>query len=92
MSQDKKPDMVNHPPHYTASKSGVECIDVIENMCFNLGAAVKYIWRCDLKQDAIQDLEKASWFLNREIARRKKAASATGPLVKPVVKRVAKKR
>jgi len=64
-------DRINHPPHYTAHPSGVECIQVTEHMGFNLGNAVKYIWRCDLKADAIEDLEKAIWYIRREIERRK---------------------
>lgn len=65
-------DMVNHPPHYTAHPSGVECIQITEHMGFCLGNAVKYIWRADLKADAIEDLKKAVWYIEREIARRTK--------------------
>lgn len=71
-------DVVNHPKHYTEHPSGVECIQVTEHMGFNLGNALKYIWRCDLKNDAIEDLEKAAWYVNREIARRKKLLEDTG--------------
>ena len=63
-------DMVNHPPHYTGHPSGVECIRITEHMGFCLGNAVKYIWRADLKADAIEDLKKARWYLDREIQRR----------------------
>lgn len=63
-------DNVNHPSHYTNHPSGVECIQITEHMGFNLGNAVKYIWRADLKNDAIEDLSKAAWYLNREIKRR----------------------
>lgn len=66
------PDPVNHPPHYTQHPSGVECIQVTECMNFCLGNAVKYIWRADLKNDAIEDLEKARWYVSREIERRKR--------------------
>lgn len=69
---DKQADAVSHPPHYTAHKSGVECIQITEHMGFNLGCALKYIWRCDLKLDAIEDLEKAKWYINREIEKRAK--------------------
>ncbi len=70
-------DPVNRPAHYTAHPSGIECIQVTEHMGFNLGNAVKYIWRCDLKRDAIEDLEKARWYIDREIStRRAKAASS----------------
>lgn len=63
-------DLVNHPPHYTGHPSGVECIQITEHMGFNLGNAIKYIWRADLKNDAVEDLKKARWYLDREIARR----------------------
>ena len=63
-------DVVNKPPHYTEHPSGIECIQVTEHMGFNLGNAVKYIWRCDLKKDAIEDLKKAKWYIEREINRR----------------------
>lgn len=65
---------VNHPLHYNGHPSGVECITVVEHMGFNLGNAVKYIWRADLKGDSIQDLEKAAWYINREIDKRKAKA------------------
>lgn len=64
-------DPVNHPKHYTSHPSGIECIQVTEHMGFNLGNAVKYIWRADLKGAAIEDLEKAAWYVQREIAKRK---------------------
>ncbi|WP_323127289.1 DUF3310 domain-containing protein [Marinobacter sp. JSM 1782161] len=65
-----QPDSINHPVHYTAHPSGVECIQVTEHMNFCLGNAVKYIWRAGLKNDAIEDLRKARWYLDREIALR----------------------
>lgn len=71
MDQDNK-EMVNHPKHYNEHPSGIECIDVVEHMGFNLGNAIKYIWRADLKGNSLQDLEKASWYVNREINKRKK--------------------
>jgi len=61
---------VNHPPHYTAHPSGIECIQITEHMNFCLGNAVKYIFRADLKGSPIEDLEKAIWYLKREIERR----------------------
>ena len=63
---------VNHPPHYVAHPSGIECIQITEHMGFCLGSAVEYIWRADLKGDAIQDLEKARWYIDREISLRKR--------------------
>ena len=62
---------VNHPVHYNRHPSGVECIDVVEHMGFNLGNAVKYIWRADLKhENASEDLLKALWYMRRELKRR----------------------
>lgn len=66
-------DPVHHPLHYKQHPSGVECIDITEHMSFCLGNAVKYIWRADLKGSSIQDLEKAKWYLEREIKRRESA-------------------
>lgn len=63
-------DSIHKPKHYTEHPSGIECIQVTEHMGFNLGNAIKYIWRCDLKKDAIEDLKKAKWYIDREINRR----------------------
>jgi hypothetical protein len=65
-----KPDMVNHPPHYNNHPSGVECIQITRHMNFNIGNAIKYLWRADLKNDAIEDLKKAVFYVNDEIKRR----------------------
>jgi Protein of unknwon function (DUF3310) len=63
-------DPVNHPSHYTEHPSGVECIQITEHMNFCLGNAVKYIWRAGLKNDnAIEDLKKARWYVDRELER-----------------------
>jgi len=67
---DAETDMVNEPPHYKAHASGVECIQITEHMSFCLGNAVKYIWRADEKGNAIEDLEKARWYIDREITLR----------------------
>lgn len=66
-------DMVNHPPHYTGHASGIECIQITEHMGFLIGSAMKYLWRCELKHDAIEDLRKAIWYIEREIAKREKS-------------------
>jgi hypothetical protein len=63
---------VDHPAHYNQHPSGVEAIQVCEHMNFCLGNVIKYLWRADLKGNGIEDLEKAAWYLNREIERRKK--------------------
>jgi hypothetical protein len=65
-------DPVNRPRHYTTHPSGVECIQITEHMNFNLGNAVKYLWRADEKGAPIQDLEKAVWYITREIERRRR--------------------
>lgn len=62
-------DPINHPPHYTAHPSGIECIDVAEHFNFCLGNAIKYIWRAGRKGSAIEDLKKARFYIDREIAR-----------------------
>jgi hypothetical protein len=63
-------DAVSHPSHYNSHPSGIEAIEVTEHMTFNAGNAVKYLWRAGLKSpDAIQDLQKASWYISREIER-----------------------
>jgi len=71
-------DPVNHPKHYTSNPAkcicgeNIECIQITEHMNFCLGNAVKYIWRADLKHDAIEDLEKAIWYIQRELDKRRK--------------------
>lgn len=72
-------DPVNHPAHYTEHPSGIECIQITEHMGFNLGNAVKYIWRADLKGSAIEDLEKARWYIDRELTKRDALFPATEP-------------
>ena len=60
------------PAHYKRHPSGVECIDVAEHFGFNLGNAIKYIWRADEKGRPVLDLRKAVWYLEREIAKRER--------------------
>lgn len=62
---------MNNPPHYNQHPSGIECIQVAEHLNFCLGNAVKYIWRADLK-GGTGDLEKAKWYIERELQRRAK--------------------
>lgn len=72
-----KKDNVNHPKHYTSDPSGIECIDITRHRNFNVGNAIKYLWRAGLKIDAdkssinkqIEDLEKAIWYIVDEIHR-----------------------
>ncbi len=74
-------DEVEHPKHYTSSPSGIECIDVVEHLPFCRGNAIKYLWRAGQKGEGdaatIRDLEKARWYVEREIASlRKKSKDA----------------
>ena len=64
-------DNVNNPKHYNSHPSGIECIQVVEHMGFNIGNAIKYLWRTDHK-NGLEDLKKAAWYINREIAKKEK--------------------
>lgn len=62
-------DPVNHPKHYKFD-NGVEVIDLTEQLSFNLGNVVKYCARAGKKtKDPLEDLRKAQFYLNRELAR-----------------------
>ena len=65
--EENKNNLVNHPSHY--NQNGIEVIDIIEayNLNFNLGNVIKYILRSDFKENKRQDLEKALWYLEREV-------------------------
>jgi len=62
-------DPVQHPKHYREHPSGIECIQITEHMNFCLGNVIKYVWRSGRKGDPIEDLEKARFYLDREIGR-----------------------
>ena len=62
-------DPIEHPAHYTAHASGIECIAITEHFNFCVGNAIKYLWRAGLKGDALEDLRKGRWYIDREIAR-----------------------
>jgi hypothetical protein len=68
-----KSEHVNHPSHYNSHPSGVECITVAEHYGFNIGNAIKYLWRNGLKdaESNTQDLEKAVFYIQREIEKMK---------------------
>lgn len=64
------------PKHYRAHPSGIECIEIARHMPFNIGNAIKYLWRSGLKREspqesqiaaAIRDLEKAKWYIDDQI-------------------------
>ena len=64
-------EQVNHPSHYN---QGIEPIDIIEcwRLNFSLGNVIKYVLRSPYKSREIEDLEKARWYIDREIERLKK--------------------
>lgn len=68
-------ELVNHPRHYTSHPSGIECIEIVRHMNFNLGNAIKYLWRAGLKSEAsyVEDLKKAVWYIEDEIKRLEEA-------------------
>lgn len=73
-------DMVNHPAHYNSHPSGIECIDIVRHHNFNIGNAIKYLWRCgikteegmDIQDKSIEDLQKAIFYIQDEIKRLQK--------------------
>lgn len=68
-------EQVNHPQHYNARPDGLECISIIRHYTFDIGCAIKYLWRAGLKTEMgkanhekeIEDLEKALWYINDEL-------------------------
>jgi hypothetical protein len=79
-----------NPTHYKSHPSGVECVTIAEHFNFCLGNALKYLWRAGLKDDAIVDLKKARWYLDREIARLELQAESPSKTSKKAVKKAAK--
>lgn len=77
--EDASVDMVNHPPHYKSDPSGVECIEITRHRNFNVGNAIRYLWRAGLKNITnktaltiqIEDLEKSIFYIKDEIERLK---------------------
>lgn len=77
MASKNKNDQINHPKHYTSDPSGIECIDITRHRNFNIGNAIKYLWKAGLKEDKdrklidkqVEDLNKAVWYLIDEIHR-----------------------
>lgn len=71
----KEHDAVNHPKHYTSHPSGVECIEITRHYNFDIGNAIKYLWRAGLKKEQglsdvekeIEDCKKAIWYINDHI-------------------------
>lgn len=76
-------DNVNHPKHYTKHESGIEAIDICERLGFNIGNAVKYLWRAGIKGDGavhktIEDMQKARWYLERQASQSRFTSFLTG--------------
>lgn len=75
--KEQKTDSVNHPAHYNSHPSGIECIEIARHHNFNIGNAIKYLWRAGLKSEEgmedtdkqIEDLNKAIWYIQDEIKR-----------------------
>mgnify|MGYP000085431718 CR=1 FL=1 len=69
----KEKETIDHPSHYNQHPSGIECIDIVEHMGFNIGNAIKYVWREGLKGVGVpdEDIRKAIWYLDRELLKRK---------------------
>lgn len=66
------PDGIDHPEHYNMHPSGIECIDIVRWHSFNVGNAIKYLWREGIKSQDLpdKDLKKAIWYLENELERR----------------------
>ncbi len=70
-TEQNKHDAIN-PKHYE-HPSGIDCILITEHMNFCIGNAIKYLWRAGRKGEMLEDLKKARWYVDREIARLEKA-------------------
>jgi Protein of unknwon function (DUF3310) len=72
MSDENQNDPINHPAHYNNAKAEcdcgrkIECIDVTRHLGFNIGNAIKYLWRYQDK-NGIEDLKKSAWYIQDEI-------------------------
>lgn len=62
-----RPTSVDNPSHYRVGTSGVECIEIIRHLSFNLGNSIKYLWRLGNKDEDANELKKAIWYLVDEI-------------------------
>ena len=83
---------VQHPKHYNSDPSGIECIEIVRHRNFNIGSAIKYLWRAGLKDDSsmtirqktIEDLEKSKWCIDDEIQRLKNLSADEASFVPEV--------
>ena len=60
-------DTVHHPKHYTSDDCGVEAIEITSLLPACISNAVKYVWRCGKKDEDLQELKKALWYVNYSI-------------------------
>ncbi len=72
-------DPINHPSHYTSSEAKcsacghpIECIDITRHMGFDIGNAIKYLWRQGLKGKSVEDMKKSLWYINDAIDQEEK--------------------
>lgn len=63
-------ELIDHPKHYNLHPSGIEAIQIIRTMSFDLGSAFKYVFRRDDKGNPVQDLKKAFWLVHDELVKR----------------------
>lgn len=80
-AKSEAPDAVNHPDHYGGADNPYEAINVVEawGLGFHLGNVVKYVSRAGKKGDALEDLKRARWYLERQIANLEKATASKKP-------------
>lgn len=75
MIEKQNEERVNHPKHYNSHPSGIECIEIVRHHDFNIGNAIKYLWRAGIKTEEgisnrdkqIEDLNKAIFYIKDEI-------------------------
>ena len=60
-------DSIHHPKHYTSDDCGVEAIEITSLLPACISNAVKYVWRCGKKDEDLQELKKALWYINYSI-------------------------
>lgn len=75
---------VEHPDYYNKHPSGIECIEIVRHCNFNIGNAIKYLFRCGLKDDnpPTQDLRKAMFYIQDEIKRLENKEEKEVPVLK----------
>lgn len=71
MKDGEEMDVIEHPEHYNEHPSGIECIEIVQHMDFNIGTAIKHLWRAGLKKGVTydEDLMKARQYIDFELQR-----------------------